>query len=128
MLEEAERRREAELKAKNRTFLVFIGLPVMVLLIGAAAIAIKYQALPKPAVVRAVPMQSTEAPRVQSVESSDAADLDSFRPKVMRSENPKPTTPAPKQGWQMVDKGDISFAMQLLNFMQPPAKKEDGKR
>ncbi|MEY3895434.1 MAG: hypothetical protein RLZZ214_953 [Verrucomicrobiota bacterium] len=127
MLEEAERRREAELKTKSRMFLVFIGLPVMALVIGAAGIAIKYQATAKLAVVRPVPIQSVEAPRVPPVGSGEVADLDSFRPKTMRAENPKPPAASSKQGWQMVDKGDISFAMQLLNFMQPPAKKEDVK-
>lgn len=126
MLEDAERRREAELKGNSRTFLIFIALPVIALLLGAAGLSIWYQAAARPVVVLPAPKRPVEASRPPVVELKSTADLDFFRPKAMRVENPDQPEESPKQGWQMVDKGDISFAMQLLNFLQPPAKKEDG--
>ena len=128
MLEEAERRREAELKTKSRTFLVFIGLPVIAC--SSVRRASRSDIKPRTNPWSSDPLQfnPVEVPRPQAVELNEVRISTLSVPKRCGWKIRSRLQDSPKEGWQMVDKGDISFAMQLLNFMQPPAKKEDGKR
>lgn len=122
MLEAAERRRDVELSRNNRTITTILTVPTFAALVWAAWFLVQYQANEKPMAIK--PVKSTPA---AVVKSKDIEDLDRFRPENMRAGTPGQPSLLPKEGGQLVDKEDIAFAMQLLNFVQPPARKDEKK-
>ncbi len=118
ILEEAERRKEAEWSEKSRKVSWVVGIPAVGLILWAAVFLIQYRAAnptvtePKPAVAA--------APAVPEVQK-DMADFDAFRPnaeRVVKSKEPESSS------GKLVSDGDIRFAMELFNYVQPPAHAE----
>ena len=116
ILEESERRKEAEWKEKGRKTTLIVGIPMIVLILWAVVFLLKYQPA-NPPVVKNVPVAKQAAP----TEAEDPQ-FDAFRPKALRVG--KQEGGAEKPSGPIIDKGDIEFAMQLLNYVQPPAKPE----
>ncbi len=119
ILEEAERRKEAEWKAKGRTTTLFVGIPIAALILWAVVFLIQYQ-IANPPVAKAKPAVVAAAPAVQQ-EQTDMADFDAFRPNAVRVV--KSNDPDSSSG-KLVSDGDIRFAMELFNYVQPPAHAE----
>lgn len=115
VLEEAERRRDSEWKQAGRKGSYIIGIPIACLLLWAAVFLIQHHLNnPSEKNKSAVIVQVEEAETGQPV-----SELDNFRPKpgqLQESLEKNPLT------GQVIDKGDINFAMQLFNFTQTPAK------
>lgn|GEM_PF-4717074 len=119
LLEEAERRREAEWKAKGRKTTLFVGIPIAALILWAVVFLIQYR-IANPPVLETKPVAATAAPVVPAEDQKDMEQFDSFRPNSQRVV--KKLEPAAPSG-QIVDKGDIDFAMRLLNFEKAADKK-----
>lgn len=121
ILEAAESRKAADWNRKSRATTWAVAIPVVVLIVWAGVFLLQYKPEPttaaaKPAVVVVPP------PQVQ--DTKDMAQFDSFRPKSERIV--KPVEPEKPSG-QIVDKGDIEFAMRLLNFSKAADKTEPKK-
>lgn len=121
MLEASERRRKAEQGRNSRIFSAILIIPAIAVLSWAAWFFVHYEANEKPVAIEPIKSPATV------VDAQVIADLDQFRPESMRSGTPGQPSLLPKEGGQLVDKEDIAFAMQLLNFVQPPAKKDEKK-
>ena len=121
ILEAAERRREAEWKAKGRTTTFIVGIPLAALILWAVVFLIQYR-MANPPVVETKP--AVVAVPVQAEDPENMAQFDSFRPNSERVV--KQPEPAPGSG-QIIDQQDIHFAMELLNYVRPPAKPEPKK-
>ncbi len=119
LLEAAERRKADEWSNKGRKVTLVILIPTAALILWAAIFLIQYQADP-PTVE--TPPKVAVAPTLLPVEvPKDTAQYDAFLPKALRVVKPAET---PKTSGEIIDKGDIRFAMELLNYVQPPAKPE----
>ncbi|MEO8614844.1 MAG: hypothetical protein ABI600_06880 [Luteolibacter sp.] len=123
MLEAAENRKAAEWSRKGRKVTLVILIPTAALILWAAVFLIQYQAehptveTPPKVVAAATPVPA-EAPK-------DVAQYDAFLPKALRVVKPAETH---KDSGEIIDKGDIRFAMELLNYVQPPVKPEPKPR
>ena len=115
MLEAAERRNEAALRQAGRKTTVLIAVPLLAALAWAAVFLVQYRS----EVVAADPVPAPPT-REQVAQQEDMAAFDSFRPRSQRVG--EPATPPPSGG-RMIDKGDIEFARDLLDFVQPGASK-----
>ena len=113
ILEAAEARREAEWKAKGRKTTLIVEIPLAALILWAVIFLIQYR-VANPPVVEIKPV--TTVP-VQAGDRENMAQFDSFRPNSDRVV--KQPEPAPGSG-QIIDQQDIHFAMELLNYLQPP--------
>lgn len=120
ILEAAEARREAEWKAKGRKTTFIVGIPLAALILWAVIFLIQYR-VANPPVVEIKPV--TTVP-VQAGDPENMAQFDSFRPNSDRVV--KQPEPAPGSG-QIIDQQDIHFAMELLNYVHPPARPEPKK-
>jgi hypothetical protein len=117
LLLEAERRNKAAYQGKSRALTLVFWVPVISVLAWATYVYRENQkSFSAPQAKLIVP--------VETPEPTDTSGFDSFRPEAMRVGNKEPHAPAAKQSGQWVDKEDIDFAMQLLNFMQVPARRE----
>ena len=119
LLEAAEQRKADEWSNKGKKVTLVICIPIAALILWAAIFLIQYRAdtttVQTPPKVVAAPMPTTaEAPK-------DIAQYDAFLPKGLRVNKP---AEAHKDSGEIIDKGDIRFAMELLNYVQPPAKPE----
>lgn len=119
LLEAAERRKADEWNNKGRKVTLVILIPTAALILWAAVFLIQYQtdhpAVETPTKVVAPPTPARSEPK------ADIAQYDSFLPKGLRVIKPAETH---QDGGEIIDKGDIRFAMELLNYVQPPAKPE----
>ena len=121
ILEAAERRREAEWKAKGRKTTLIVGIPLAALILWAVVFLIQYR-IANPPVAETKPVVAAKP--VPAEDQKDMAQFDSFRPNSERVV--KQPEPAPGSG-KIVDKGDIEFAVRLLNFGDA-ADKSVGKK
>ncbi len=119
ILEEAERRKEAEWKAKGRKTTLFLGIPIVALILWAAVFLIQYR-IANPPLVEAKPAVAAAAPVIPQ-DQKDLADFDAFKPNAVRVVKSK--EPDSSSG-KLVSDGDIRFAMELFNYVQPPAHAE----
>ena len=121
ILEAAERRKAADWSRKSRATTWAIGIPTLVVIVWAGVFLLQYK--PEPTTAAAKPAMVV-APPQQVQDTKDMAQFDSFRQKSERVV--KPVEPEKPSG-QIVDKGDIDFAVRLLNFSkaadQPEPKK-----
>lgn len=129
LLEDSERRKEAQIKKVSGRFTLIIGIPILLLVLWAGIFLIQYNiknppgepAPPKPLATAPV---SPSAPLTD--EQMEMAQYDMFRDekdKVVKTN----ILGLKKTSDKLVDKEDIHFAMELLNFMHrpdnpPPAK------
>ena len=116
ILEAAEHRREAEWKAKGRNTTLVVGIPLAALVLWAVVFLIQYR-VANPPVVETKPV--VVAKPAIAEDRKDMQQFDAFRPNSERVI--KHPEPAPGSG-KIVDKGDIDFAMRLLNFGQAADK------
>ena len=127
ILEAAERRKQGDWNQKSRKFSWIIGAPIAGALIWAGVFLMRYEPeTPGPQGKPSVAVSQTQRVLSQK-EQNELAEYDSFRPKserVGKTENPG--TPAAGSG-KLIDKDDIRFGMELLNFLQRPAKAEPKK-
>lgn len=122
LLEEAERRREEEWKVKGRKTTFIVGIPIAALVLWAVVFLIHYR-MTNPPLVETKPVVAA-APVLPVEDKKDMEQFDSFRPNSQKVvKHPEPAAPS----GQIVDKGDIDFAMRLLNFGQA-ADKTDGQK
>jgi hypothetical protein len=117
LLLEAERRNKAAYQGKSRALTLVFWVPVISVLAWATYVYRENQrSFSAPQAMLILP--------VETPEPTDTSEFDNFRPEAMRVGNKAPHAPAAKQTAQLIDKEDIDFAMQLLNFMQAPARRE----
>lgn len=117
LLLEAERRNKAAYQGKSRALTIVFWVPVISILAWAAHVYRENQRnISSP--------QAKLIVSLQTPEPTDTSEFDNFRPEAVRVGNMAPHAPAAKQTGQLIDKEDIDFAMQLLNFMQAPARQE----
>lgn len=115
LLESAEQRNADEWRHKGRKVSWVILPPVAAAIIWACGFLIQYDATPPK------PQNPPTAEVVTELtnDQKDMAQFDAFRPNVARVV--KTTEPAARSG-KIIDQGDVDFAMQLLNFVQPGAE------
>ncbi|MEO5715003.1 MAG: hypothetical protein ABIT37_16110 [Luteolibacter sp.] len=118
ILEESERRKEAEWQQKSRKVTWIVGIPIAALILWAAVFLIQYR-IANPPVVEAKP--AVAAAPVVPQDQKDLADFDAFKPNAVRVVKSK--EPDSSSG-KLVSDGDIRFAMELFNYVQPPAHAE----
>jgi len=120
LLLEAEHRNEAAYRGKSRALTLVFSIPIISVLIWATYVYRENQRnFSSPQVKRSI--------LPESLGQTDTSELDSFRPEAMRVGNQKPHAPVARPSGQLIDKEDIDFAMQLLNFMQAPARRAPGE-
>ncbi len=115
LLDESERRKEQEIKQTGSIFNLLVGIPIAVFALWAGIFLITYDATPITPSVKPDPVATAGS----NPEDQDLAQYDLFRPekdKIVKSANPA------ELGGRIVDKEDIHFAMELLNFMHQPSK------
>jgi hypothetical protein len=117
ILDEAERRKAAEIKQAGGKFTLIVGVCVGSLTLWAAMFLIRYEVLkppqPPPETIMTVPRGAL------ADEERDIAQYDMFRPNEQRIM--KSPVDSEEKG-QIIGKEDIHFAMELLNFMHRPAE------
>ena len=121
MLEEAELRKEAQIRKTGGRFSLAVGIPILILFAWAGVFLIRYNmenppgddAPAKPAA------QAPPAPAALTDEQKDMAQFDMFRDEKDRVVKTN-ALGLEKTSDKMIDKEDIHFAMELLNFMQGP--------
>jgi hypothetical protein len=123
MLEETERRKEAELRGKSRVMSFVIGIPTLAFVVWGAGVYLENRSAPPPVASKA---PASVAVPAQVDDCRDIAELDHFRPKAMQAGSPTSPTQNPNE-FKMVDRDDIEFAMQLMNYCQSPVPKEKKK-
>ena len=110
LLDESDRRKEEEIRSKGRIVSLVMGIPLLAIITWAVVFLATYRWNDKPAdEVEAAPVAPTQSAR----EQQEMGEYDSFRPAAQRV-NPPAETPGPSG--KVIDKGDIDFAIQLLNF------------
>ena len=119
LLADAERRKETERKSKSHTLTLVLAIPSFAFLAWAAGFLLLYKPPHKPKEYQPVSAAQTAQ---ELAERQDAAEFDSFKPKSQRRNPPKESDQPAKGSGNLVDKSDIEFAMQLLNFVQSPPK------
>lgn len=121
MLEEVDRRKAAELQRKSRVMPFVVGIPMIAFIVWGASVYLENRSAPAP-----VASKSPESASVPSPvdDCRDIAELDHFRPK---EKNPLQSAQNLQEAGKLVDKGDIEFAMQLLNYCRSPVPKEEKK-
>jgi hypothetical protein len=123
MLEETDRRKEVELQRKSRVMSFVIGIPTLAFVVWGAGVYLENRAAPPPVASKAPVSVAVPA---QVDDCRDIAELDHFRPKAMQAGSSPATAQNPKE-FEMVDRDDIEFAMQLMNYCQSPVPKEKKK-
>jgi hypothetical protein len=118
VLEEAERRKEAELRSTGRKASLVIGIPAAALLVWAGAFLIQHRASGNAAPDKPVPAERVAEP---AKVPQGGGEIDSFLPA-------KAAGGKPAKGGAVVDHEDIRFAMELLNFGGSPAAPKEGKK
>ena len=100
-----------------------IGIPMLAFVVWGASVYLENRSAPPPVASKA-PVSVTMPAQVD--DCRDIAELDYFRPKAMQAGSPTSPTQNPKE-FKMVDRDDIEFAMQLMNYCQSPVPKEKKK-
>lgn len=126
MLEEADRRKAAGMKQAGGKFTLVVAIVAGSLALWAAVFLIRHEsenpseAPPEPTV--AAPGQGI-APLTD--EEKEMAQYDMFRPNGQRIVK---TIEEAKESGRIIDKDDIHFAIELLNFMHRPADPKPAAR
>ena len=114
LVDAAERRREAEIKRVGGKFTLVVGIPIALLVLWAAVFLTTYDPGPSTPAEPA-PLATTGE---LTPEQKDMAQYDMFldeKDRVVKTN----VLGLEKTSGQLIDKEDIHFAMELLNFMQP---------
>ncbi len=114
VLEAAERRKEEDLRSKSRTASIILLVPTVILAVWAAVFLIKHQTDAPP--VPEKPASATAPEPLHDANRETDAALDSFRPEYLRANQPTQPGQKPKPAGKIIDKSDIEFATELLNF------------
>ena len=117
LLEAAERRKEEDRKSKSHTLTLVLGIPTFLLIASAVGFLITYQ----PPADKTPEVQQVSPTPEELAQRKDREEFDPFLPKSQRVNPPAKTTQPESGEHKVIDKGDIDFAMQLLNFSQGPA-------
>ncbi len=115
ILDAAERRKDAEWSQKGRKISLIVLIPSAAAILWAVCFLIQYKANEKPEEIKPA------GPTAEEVDAQkDMEQFDVFKPEFQRVGNSGKPAEVKKPEWKMVDKGDIHFAMELLNYLQPP--------
>jgi hypothetical protein len=114
VLEAAERRKDEDLRSKSRTVSIILLVPTLILAGCAAMFLILNQADTPP--VPEKPAAATAPNPLPVAKSETDATLDTFRPEYLRANQPAQPGQTPKPEGKVIDKDDIRFAVELLNF------------
>ncbi|MEO7097876.1 MAG: hypothetical protein ABI162_00840 [Luteolibacter sp.] len=125
MLDAAERRKEADWSQKGRKISWIVLVPTGAAILWAVCFLIQYKANEKPEEIKQPVVLAPTAAETDA--QNDMAPFDLFKPESQHVGNTGKSAEPQKPEWKMVDKGDIEFAMQLLNFVQPPASAKPKK-
>lgn len=117
MLEEAELRKDAQIRKTGGRFTLAVGIPILILLAWAGVFLIRYNMENPPG--EDAPALSPPTPASLTDEQKDMAQFDMFRDEKDRVVKTN-ALGLEKTSDKMIDKEDIHFAMELLNFMQSP--------
>ncbi len=117
LLADAEHRKETDRKSKSRMLTWVLAIPTVILIAWVAGFLIIYQ----PPADKTPETQQVSPTPEELTQRKDREEFDPFLPNAQRV-NPPAKSPQPEPGGQkIIDKGDIDFAMQLLNFSHGPA-------
>lgn len=122
LLEEAERRREEDLKRMGRVPSLLIAIPLSGLLLAAGVFLLRYQAEDTPPTAKP---EITAEGSDQLPDKSDTGELSSFIPESLGG---KPSAKGAESNSGIVTQEDIRFAMELLNYCRPPSAWKDEKK
>ena len=117
MLEEAELRKDAQIRKVGGRFSLAVGIPILALFAWGGIFLIRYNMENPPA--NDAPAQTPPTPASLTDEQKDMAQFDMFRDEKDRVVKTN-ALGLEKTSDKMIDKEDIHFAMELLNFMQGP--------
>ncbi len=122
LLDEAERRKDTEIKRLGGRVSMVVCIPIFLLFGWAGIFLIQYrienppEAIPAPKIALTAP-GATKIPLTD--EQVEMAQYDMFKDEKDRVIKTN-ILGLEKTSDKMIDKDDIHFAMELLNFMQPP--------
>lgn len=123
LLEEAELRKEAQIRKTGGRFSLAVGIPILLLFAWAGIFLIRYN-LENPTPKDAPAKPAALAPATPLTdEQKDMAQFDMFKDEKDRVVKTN-ALGLEKTSDKMIDKEDIHFAMELLNFMQSPPSQE----
>ena len=111
ILEEAERRKETQLKSTGRKITMIIGIPLALLGVWAGLVLLQHR---NGAGTRSAGSEPSDAPAPLAAETPDP-EVSAFLPKAGGGDR------------GIVDKADIEFAMELLNYVRPPSSQNESK-
>ncbi len=123
LLEAAERRKITEIKQTSKNFSLIVGVPIVLLIAWASIFLLTYEQ---------GPVKKAEAPTPPAItneltaEQTDNAKYDMFRNEKDRVVKTNALGLEETSG-KLVDKEDIHFAMELLNFMKAPENEKQDK-
>lgn len=112
LLEAAENRKSEELKQKSKWFSLVVYVPVVALLLWAAIFLITYDKAPATA-------NAAESTSELTPKPSGVPQFDIFRDEEDRAVKTN-ALGLKKTSGKLIDKGDIQFAIELLNFGRVP--------
>lgn len=128
-MEEAERRKEMQISRLGGRVTLAIGIPIILLFIWAGIFLIQYR-IENPPEVRA-PAETTAPPPGSpplplTAEQAEMAQYDMFKDEKDRVVKTN-VLGLEKSSDKLIDKEDIHFAMELLNFMHRPSDSKQEK-
>jgi hypothetical protein len=124
LLEAAERRKSTEIKQTGNLFSLIVGIPIAILMLWAAIFLLTYDQGPvKTTEAPTQPLPTTEL----TAEQQENAQYDMFRDEKDRVVKTNVLGLKETSG-QFIDKEDIRFAVELLNFSKAPAPKAKKKK
>lgn len=122
LLDEAERRKNMQIKRLGGRVSMIVCIPIILLFGWAGIFLIQYN-MENPPEATPAPKIAVTAPGAAKIpltdEQVDMAQYDMFRDEKDRVIKTN-ILGLEKSSDKMIDKDDIHFAMELLNFMQPP--------
>ena len=127
LLEAAERRKAAEMRRNAKSFRLIVGIPAGILLLWAAIFLITYDQGSQQAANDSDPATPAPTPAQRTTEQQLDAPHDMFRDPKDREVKTNILGLQETSG-KLVDKEDIRFTMELMNFMQAPPPAEGKKK
>ena len=118
VLDEAERRKEAELSRTGRKASLVIYVPVLLLFVWAGVFLLRYHAADDQ-------VQPLEPVSAQAPDPNEMTGMDAFLPKSISGMAPSSGKPVASK---LITQEDISFATELLNYCRPPSAWKDEKK